>query len=350
MGFKKKRNVAITAGLTVVLALSPVVVPVASAFAEGNAPVGETSADTQSAQNVVVDFVIDGQRVDGYTDAAGNTLGHFLDNVDVADAIAAKEAQGLRFVGWQTKAADSDIYQMVDESYVVTGNAVFMAVFEPAGAATNTFTVEFHDMAGVTVDYVTLSTESDAIAFTEFVNGFVAEHPEYAGTEWSLLPTGAVLPSSNAIGYSLNVYALASEEPVDPEATTYDVTFDDCLDNTENQVVTVNEGESINADDVKTPSCEGYTFVGWYTDTALTQAFNFDSPITSDMTVFAKWEKNADQVTPGEGTQTPTDPATEQAAEDAVPNTGDATVAVSGIAGLGAALAGLGAFLKRRRA
>lgn len=37
------------------------------------------------------------------------------------------------------------------------------------------------------------------------------------------------------------------------------------------------------------PEREGYTFVGWYTDVALTQPFDPDSPITGSLTLYAKW-------------------------------------------------------------
>lgn len=38
---------------------------------------------------------------------------------------------------------------------------------------------------------------------------------------------------------------------------------------------------------------EGYTFIGWYADENRTIEFDFTKPITSNTTVYAKWEKNA---------------------------------------------------------
>lgn len=40
-------------------------------------------------------------------------------------------------------------------------------------------------------------------------------------------------------------------------------------------------------------SAEGYTFDGWYADENRTIEFDFTKPITSNTTVYAKWEKNA---------------------------------------------------------
>ena len=47
------------------------------------------------------------------------------------------------------------------------------------------------------------------------------------------------------------------------------------------------------ADDPGTLTEEGYTFDGWYTDDTYTTKFDFTKPITSNTTVYAKWEKNA---------------------------------------------------------
>lgn len=45
------------------------------------------------------------------------------------------------------------------------------------------------------------------------------------------------------------------------------------------------------------PTRDGYTFGGWYTDEACTQAHDFSTPVTADLTLYAKWTKNA--VNPG---------------------------------------------------
>lgn len=45
------------------------------------------------------------------------------------------------------------------------------------------------------------------------------------------------------------------------------------------------------------PTRDGYTFDGWYTDETCTQAYDFSMPVTADLTLYAKWTKNA--VNPG---------------------------------------------------
>lgn len=41
------------------------------------------------------------------------------------------------------------------------------------------------------------------------------------------------------------------------------------------------------------PTRDGYTFGGWYTDEACMQAYDFSTPVTADLTLYAKWTKNA---------------------------------------------------------
>ena len=45
------------------------------------------------------------------------------------------------------------------------------------------------------------------------------------------------------------------------------------------------------------PTRDGYTFGGWFTDEACTQAYDFSTPVTADLMLYAKWTKNA--VNPG---------------------------------------------------
>ena len=56
---------------------------------------------------------------------------------------------------------------------------------------------------------------------------------------------------------------------------------------------TVEHGKPIDTGKLTAPTVEGYTFDGWYADDTRTKEFDFSTPITSNTTVYAKWEKNA---------------------------------------------------------
>lgn len=56
---------------------------------------------------------------------------------------------------------------------------------------------------------------------------------------------------------------------------------------------TIEHGETIKTDKLTIPEVDGYTFGGWYADEDRTIEFDFNTPITGDTKVYAKWEKNA---------------------------------------------------------
>lgn len=56
---------------------------------------------------------------------------------------------------------------------------------------------------------------------------------------------------------------------------------------------TVEHGKPIDTGKLTIPDVEGYTFGGWYADEDRTIEFDFNTPITGDTKLYAKWEKNA---------------------------------------------------------
>ncbi|MCI7430251.1 MAG: InlB B-repeat-containing protein [Bacteroidales bacterium] len=45
------------------------------------------------------------------------------------------------------------------------------------------------------------------------------------------------------------------------------------------------------------PTADGYTFVGWYTEKECTNAYDFETPVTAELHLYAKWTQNASAVT-----------------------------------------------------
>ena len=73
------------------------------------------------------------------------------------------------------------------------------------------------------------------------------------------------------------------------ETSTYQVTY---MSNGEQYFEeTVEHGSTVCGPD-KAPERDGYLFLGWYADEALETLFDYRAPITSDTTVYAKWEVN----------------------------------------------------------
>lgn len=66
---------------------------------------------------------------------------------------------------------------------------------------------------------------------------------------------------------------------------TYTVTFMD--GETQLNQKGINHGVAIN--EPADPAKDGFTFDGWYSDSALTTAYDFTTPVTGDITLYAKW-------------------------------------------------------------
>ena len=74
------------------------------------------------------------------------------------------------------------------------------------------------------------------------------------------------------------------------KAKTYTVTFDANGHGTAPDAQTVEEGQK--ASKPKDPTAEGYTFGGWFTDKECRNAYSFDTAVTKDIVLYAKWTKN----------------------------------------------------------
>ena len=67
----------------------------------------------------------------------------------------------------------------------------------------------------------------------------------------------------------------------------YVVTFD-----TGYGIITMNVDKDAIIDSIVDPVRDGYTFGGWYADKEYKNKYDFNTKITSDLTLYAKWEKN----------------------------------------------------------
>ena len=107
---------------------------------------------------------------------------------------------------------------------------------------------------------------------------------------WSLVVNGeyAQLGASSIVLKGGDDVSWVYEVPEAP--VTHTVTFD------------AGEGSAVAAQKVEDgkaaakpddPSCEGYTFAGWYSDAECTRVYDFSTPVSRDVTLYAKWTKNA---------------------------------------------------------
>ena len=77
--------------------------------------------------------------------------------------------------------------------------------------------------------------------------------------------------------------------PNDPEPNFYTVSFDLGGHGSEIKAQTVRSGKKTTMP--PTPSSADYRFIAWYTDPAFKHEFDFESPVTSNLTLYAKWSE-----------------------------------------------------------
>ena len=152
-----------------------------------------------------------------------------------------------------------------------------------------------------TEKYYTITFNSNGGSFvsSQFVKegGYISKptNPTKEGYVFAGWYTNSSLTNEYAFNSSvwsnLTLYAKWEET----QDKTYIVTFNS-NGGTDVVSLTIKQGES--AIKPSDPTKNGYTFAGWYSDFALTYAYNFSTSITSNITLYAKWD--AIQVTPEE--------------------------------------------------
>ena len=91
--------------------------------------------------------------------------------------------------------------------------------------------------------------------------------------------------STYAIGYDLPSSGGSS-------VTRYTVKFDT---NGGSSVSSATVTKNAKVAEPKTPEKDGYTFGGWYTDKEFAEKYDFESKVTKNFTLYAKWDKHDDE-------------------------------------------------------
>lgn len=91
----------------------------------------------------------------------------------------------------------------------------------------------------------------------------------------------------------ISIFALFGFTSCEKEPAEFNVTFEENGGSVVNDVV-VEEGKVILMP--AKPTKEGYTFAGWYTDAELTTEWAFTNVVTSEITLYAKWERDTTTV------------------------------------------------------
>lgn len=171
------------------------------------------------------------------------------------------------------------------EGYTFTGWSPVLPETMPAGNQTytaawiaNDYTITFDVDGGSVLESLTQAYDSELVLPVPAKDGF-----NFVGWFTDVDKTTPFEATTMPLG-NTTLYALWQDASL-----TSIVTFE-VNGGSEITPVVVNNGEAV----VKPvdPTKEGYTFIGWYTDVALQVAYDFETLISTDITLYAKWVHN----------------------------------------------------------
>ena len=206
-------------------------------------------------------------------DANGHGTAPDSVTVDKGSAVTAPSitADGYTFGGWYTDSACGTAF---DFSSVDTSATAYAKWTENP---TTNYTVTFNMMGhGTQVDSQTIADGGKVTApATPTADGYT-----FAGW-YTSTPFTTQYDFESEVHSSFTLYANWKEA----STTEHVVTF--WSNGNVYSTVYVADGGTVN--NPGTPTRSGYTFGGWYTDTACTNEFSFSTAITADTAVYAKW-------------------------------------------------------------
>ncbi len=198
-----------------------------------------------------------------------------------ATAPTAPTKTGYTFAGWY---ADSGLTTAFSFSTAITADITLYAKWTLLTTYTVTYNGNGSTGGSAPVDgnaylsgaVVTVLGNTGSLTKTDYTFGGWNTAANGSGTTYA----GG---STFTISSNVTLYAVWT-------INTYTVTFNSNGGSTvTSQTVVYNSTATAPTAPTKT----GYTFAGWYSDSGLTAAFDFSSPITADITLYAKWTASA---------------------------------------------------------
>ena len=200
------------------------------------------------------------------------------------NTIAPATKEGFEFKGWYTDAEFIGKLENIPADY---GKEITLyACFEKA---LQSFSITYNlDGGNNGIGNPGSYTEGDTIDFAP------ASKDGYTFEGWYTTATfdegTEIIQITATQTGNLNLYAKFVKNPVN-----FTVTVNHSESGMTAIVITVAEGGKLNVSSI---TAEGYKLVGLYTDAAFTEEFSADTPITADITLYAKWEKAGSTVDP----------------------------------------------------
>jgi uncharacterized repeat protein (TIGR02543 family) len=189
-------------------------------------------------------------------------------------AVAPPTRSGYTFAGWYSNAALTTLWDF--NTSTVTGNITLYAKWIAEGATT--YTVTFNSNGGSAVSPQAVATGGKVAAVAPPTRSGYTFAGWYSNAAFTTLwDFGASTVTGN-----ITLYA----KWIAVGATTYTVTFN------------TNGGSAVSPQTVEAggrvavvtpPTRSGYIFDGWYSNASLTFTWNFNTTVTGNTTLYARW-------------------------------------------------------------
>ena len=196
------------------------------------------------------------------------------------NAIPNPTKDGHTFTGWFrdegcTEPVGAGV--LSDGQYIYSG---WSEVIVPEPPVEHTVTFVIHD---------------DIVSTKVVIDGYVVERPTdpvrdgYTFVGWyTTIGYEERYDFGTPVMQDISLYAKWTENIV-PEPTEYTVSFNT---NGGSDVADMIVLEGSKASKPVDPSKDGHTFVGWFMDSGLTEVYDWDTEVVSDMVLYAKWTEN----------------------------------------------------------
>lgn len=171
---------------------------------------------------------------------------------------------GYTFAGWSGTYTN------------VTSNRTITATWSP-----NTYQVKYNANGGTNAP----ATQNFVFNSGAKISTGKPTRTGYTFTGWISNPNNTAFAPGASIPTGWGSFELIAQWKINQYTVTFDSNGGSAV-----SPQTVNYGSKISRP--SNPTRSGYTFVGWYKNSALTTAYDFDAAVTGNMTLYAKWNKN----------------------------------------------------------
>ncbi len=193
---------------------------------------------------------------------------------------------GYDFGGWYTNKDCTDGNEWnFDTDTVTTDITLYAKWTETTTPEAPKFTVTFDSQGGSTVNPQQVEKDKTVPKPTDPTRSgytFDAWYKESACTnKWDF--------STDTVTENITLYAKWTEKVTYPIIKYYTVTFET---NGGSEIANQTIASGKTATMPQTPTKNGYEFLGWFTDEDFNEVYRFATPVTEDITIYAKWKSD----------------------------------------------------------